>query len=414
MAKIVDGETAAGSRPLEAEARIAPSARTVADSTPTSIPAAAKAAPKAAAPDGAKPEVAKPAGSPVRRLVFTAVAVIAIGGGLYYGINWWTTGRFMISTDDAYVSADTSTVTSKVAGYVRSVPVKDNVRVKAGDPLVILDDADYRNAVAQAQTQIATGQATVDRLVQQIAAAEAAVTAAKAQLVSAQAAATNAKAEYDRVNTLAANSFASTSSLDTARTAMQQAAAAADAASAAITSAQANVAVAGASKIEAERALDQYGVGLTQAKLNLDHTVIRAPFDGMTGNGAAQPGEYVAPGQRLMAVVPLDNVYIDANFKETQVGDLAPGQKVKVTIDAYPDTVIEGTVASVSPASGSVFSLLPPENATGNFTKIVQRVTVRILLPRDVTERGLIRPGMSVVASVDSRSGPGKVATLSN
>jgi membrane fusion protein (multidrug efflux system) len=337
--------------------------------------------------------------------------VLGIG---YYGINWFTVGRFMVSTDDAYVSADTSTITAKVAGYVKSVPATDNTRVAAGDPLVVLDDTDYRNALAQAAAQVATGEATVDRLAQQIIAAQAAQNSAKAQLVSAQAAAANAKASFDRVNALAQSSFASTAQLDTARTALQQANAATDAADAAVTSADANAGVAAASKTEAERALDQYRVALTQAQANLDHTIIRAPFDGVTGNGAAQPGEYVAPGQRLVALVPLDDVYVDANFKETQVASLAPGQAVKVTVDAYPNVAIEGTVESVSPASGAVFSLLPPENATGNFTKIVQRVAVRIRLPRDVAEQGLIRPGMSVVASVDTRTGPSHVATLSN
>jgi membrane fusion protein (multidrug efflux system) len=148
-----------------------------------------------------------------------------------------------------------------------------------------------------------------------------------------------------------------------------------------------------------------------QAKLNLDHTVIRAPFDGVVGNRAAEPGEYVQPGQRLLAVVPLHAVYVDANFKETQLEHLAPGQKVAIAIDAYPDRVIEGRVESVSPASGSVFSMLPPDNATGNFTKITQRVPVRIRLPQDVVAEGRIRPGMSVTAEVDTRARPERLAS---
>jgi membrane fusion protein (multidrug efflux system) len=405
MAKTLDGESAtAGYRPGQAEAdgqrvELRKSAENMEAKTAPSIVAAPP-----------PPDAAKPAGRPpVRRLLLTVVAVAAVLGAGYFGYNWWTVGRFMVSTDDAYVSADTSTITAKIAGYVKSVPVGNNVRVKAGDPLVILDDADYQNALASAQAQVATGEATIERLAQQIVAANASVNSAKAQLVSAQAAAVNAKASFDRVNQLAASAFASTAQLDTARTSLQQANAAADAANAAVTSAVANAGVATASKTEAERALDQYRVALKQAQLNLDHTVIRAPFDGMTGNGAAQPGEYVSPGQRLVALVPIDNVYIDANFKETQVGKLAVGQTAKVSIDAYPDAAIEGVVEGVSPASGAVFSLLPPENATGNFTKIVQRVAVRIRLP---AEKGLIRPGMSVVASVDTRTGPSHVATL--
>ena len=182
------------------------------------------------------------------------------------------------------------------------------------------------------------------------------------------------------------------------------------AADAAVAAARANVGVLAAQKTEAERTLDQYRLARDQAKLNLDHTVIRAPFDGVVGNGAAQPGEYVQPGQRLLALVPLDAVYVEANFKETQLADLKPGESVTVTVDAYPGLSIKGTVASIAPASGSEFSLLPPDNATGNFTKIVQRVPVRIRLPADVTADGLIRPGMSVVAAVDTRTGGTKVA----
>jgi membrane fusion protein (multidrug efflux system) len=410
MAKAMDGEGPAGYRPAEVETVERAAPRKAAEGAPASLKVDAGVAANPAAAGEEKPARR----TPVRRLLLIAVGLLVVLGVAYYGINWFTVGRFMVSTDDAYVSADTSTITSKVAGYVKSVPAADNTRVKAGDPLVILDDADYRNALAQAQAQVATGEATVDRLTQQITAASAAINSAKAQVVSAKAGADNAKASFDRVNSLTASSFASQSQLDAARTALQQANAAVDAATAAVTSAEANAGVAAASKVEAERALDQYRVALTQAQLNLDHTVIRAPFDGVTGNGAAQPGEFVSPGQRLVALVPLDEVYVDANYKETQLSSLAIGQTAKISVDAYPDVAIDGTVEGVSPASGSVFSLLPPENATGNFTKIVQRVAVRIRLPRDVAEQGLIRPGMSVVASIDTRTGPKRVATLSN
>ena len=408
MAKTMDGESAAGYRPAE----IREGLERVADPevTPVSQPAARAPAVSTPARDTAKPT----SSLSVRRLLLTAVAALAVAGIGYYGINWWSVGRFMVSTDDAYVSADTSTITAKIAGYVKSVPAKDNTRVKASDPLVILDDADYRNALASAAAQVATSEATVERLAQQIVAADASVNSSKAQLVSAQAAAVNAKASFDRVSALAASAFASNSQLDSARSTLLQANAAVDAAAANVVSAQANSGVAVASKTEAERTLDQYRVALTQAQLNLDHTVIRAPFDGVTGNGAAQPGEYVSPGQRLVALVPIDDVYVDANFKETQVASLAPGQTAKISVDAYSGTKIEGTVESVSPASGAVFSLLPPENATGNFTKIVQRVAVRIRLPAGIIDKGLIRPGMSVTASVDMRTGPNHVATLGN
>ena len=354
------------------------------------------------------PPAAKRGG--VRRLVLAAIALVVVGAGGYFGYEWWANGRFIVSTDDAYVAADTSTVTSKIAGYVKSVPAPDNTRVRAGDPLIVLDDADLRIALSQAEAQIATGEAAVARIGQQVAAGEAAVTSAEAQLASAKAVADNANTESGRLDALAAKQFATMSARDAARTASEQARQAVAAAEAAVTAARANVGVVAAQKVEAERALDQYRLARDQAQLNLDHTVIRAPFDGVVGNGAAEPGEYVQPGQRLVALVPVDAVYVDANFKETQLADLKPGQTVAVTVDAYPDLDIKGTVVSVAPASGSVFSLLPPDNATGNFTKIVQRIPVRIRLPADVTADGLIRPGMSVVAAVDTRTGTSQVA----
>ena len=411
MAKTMELDGGAGqlSRPLEIDPAMARQATpATAESRPETMePAAVRhesQAVKAAPPPAAK-------GGGVRRLLLAVVAIGVIGAGGYFGYQWWANGRFIVSTDDAYVAADTSTVTAKVAGYVKSVPAPDNTRVKAGDPLVILDDADLRIALSQAEAQIATGGAAVERIDQQITAGQAAVKSAQAQLASATSAADNAVAQFDRASTLAAKGFATTSALDTARTARDQTQQAVAAAQASLAAASANVGVVTAQKTEAQRSLDQYRLTRDQAKLNLDHSVIRAPFDGVVGNGAAEPGEYVQPGQRLVALVPLDAVYVDANFKETQLADLKPGQTVAVSVDAYPGLAINGTVVSVAPASGSVFSLLPPDNATGNFTKIVQRIAVRIRLPDSVTVDGLIRPGMSVVAAVDIRTGGSQVAT---
>jgi membrane fusion protein (multidrug efflux system) len=307
----------------------------------------------------------------------------------------------MVSTDDAYVGADTATLSPKIAGYVKLVPVADNAFVTAGTPLVILDDADYQVALRQANAQVATQEATIDRIGEQMKAAAAQIDSATAQLSSATAAAANAKADYDRVSALLGKGFSTQKDADASRTALTQANAAADAANAALSAAKANAGVVAAQKTEAERVLAQYRLASEQAQLNLDHTIIRAPFDGTVGNRAAEPGEFVAAGTRLLALVPA-NVYVDANFKETQLDRLTAGQSVTVTVDAYPDHPFMGVVESVAPASGSSFSLLPPDNATGNFTKIVQRVPVRIRLS-DSTANSLVRPGMSVVADVDTR-----------
>jgi len=403
MARIMNEEGGAGMAPLPETER------------PRALVPAASPATGAVESQGAgkalEPVAPKPAPRRRRRLMLVVAVIAVLGAGGYYGYDWWENGRFIVSTDDAYVAAKAAAVTPRIAGYVKQVVAADNTQVKAGDPLVILDDKDYRIALAQAEAQIATQEASIGRIAEQIKAGDAAVDQAKAQVAGAGAAADNAKSDYDRVSALEAKAVATTRERDAARTAMVEAATAVTSAKAAVTAAGANAAVARAQKAEAERVLDQYRLARDQANLNLEHTVIRAPFDGVVGNGAAEPGEYVQPGQRLVAVVPLDNVYVDANFKETQLASLEPGQSVAITVDAYPDRPIEGVVESVAPASGSVFSLLPPENATGNFTKIVQRVPVRIRLPESVAAEGLIRPGMSIVAAVDTRTGPSRVAS---
>jgi membrane fusion protein (multidrug efflux system) len=345
-----------------------------------------------------------------RRWLFLLAGLVVLGGAGWYGYDWWTNGRFIVSTDDAYVSADSATIAPKVAGYIKTIVAGDNAHVKAGDPLVIIDDADFRIALSQAEAQVSTAQATVGRIGQQVVAGQAQVTQANAQLASAKAVAANAKAAFDRVNALAGKAFASHQALDDAQAALTQANAAVDAATAAIAAANANVGVVSAQKVESEHALVQTKLARDQAQLNLDHTIVRAPFDGIVGNRAAQEGTYVQPGQRLMAVVPIGDVYVNANFKETQLSELVPGQAVKISVDAFPDAPIAGKVESIAPASGAVFSLLPPDNATGNFTKIVQRVPVRIRLSGEAMAEGLIRPGMSVVAEVDTRTAPSKVA----
>ncbi|SDB07970.1 HlyD family secretion protein [Bauldia litoralis] len=403
MARTLDIESGAGLQPDPEK----DSAGTVV-ATPASSQALAEAGPGQAVE--AMPATAPGRGGR-RRLVLLATLVVALGAGGYYGYDWWTNGRFIVSTDDAYVAAKTAAVTPQISGYVKSVPAADNTHVRVGDPLIVLDDSGYRIALAQAEAQIATEEASIARIGEQINAGKAAVRQAEAQLGSARAAADNARADHDRVSALEAKAVVATKLLDAARATMIQADSAVTGAEAAVTVAKANAAVAMSQKAEAERVLDQYRLARDQAQLDLDHTVIRAPFAGVVGNGAAEPGEFVQPGQRLLAVIPLDDIYIDANFKETQVEEIKPGQSVAITVDAYPGRTIEGIVESVAPASGSVFSLLPPENATGNFTKVVQRVPVRIRLPKSVAEEGLIRPGMSIVAEVDTRTGPSRTAS---
>ncbi len=361
--------------------------------------------PGVAAPTVPAPSADKPAVRPRRRrLLLGAVAAVALlGAGGWYGEHWLTVGRFLVSTDDAYVRADATTLAAKVAGYVASVDVADNSFVHAGDVVARIDDGDYRLALEAARDKVATQQATVDRIGRQIPAQEAAVEQTRAQLTSAQAAATRAQFELERQQALAGKEFASRQTLEQAQANRDQAVAAVRSAQAAIDAAVANVDVLRAQQQEAARTLKELQTAVAKTERDLSFTLIRAPIDGVVGNRAMQVGDFVQTGTRLASLVPLDDVYIDANFKETQLARLRPGQTVAVSVDALPDQELAGTVTSVSPASGSVFSLLPPDNATGNFTKIVQRLPVRIRLPASVTAQRLLRPGMSVVVDVDTK-----------
>jgi membrane fusion protein (multidrug efflux system) len=345
-------------------------------------------------------------GKPRRiRVLVAAAALVALAAGGYFGHYWWTVGRFTVSTDDAYVGAHTATLAAKIPGYVETIPVEDNQHIRAGAVIATIDAGDYRLAVDSARDKVATQEATIARIGEQITAQRDAVEQAAAQVASAQAGATRAQLELDRQQALAKQEFASRQKLEQAQMDRDQTIAAVASAKAALQSAGANVEVLKGQQQEAARTLKELQTALAKAERDLSFTVIRAPFDGVVGNRGVQAGDYVQPGQRLASLVPLDEVYVDANFKETQLTRLRPGQTVQVTVDAVPDRSFAGSVVSFAPASGSVFSLLPPDNATGNFTKIVQRVAVRISLPAEVAREGVLRPGMSVVASVNTKPG---------
>lgn len=340
-------------------------------------------------------------------LALALMAAVAAGAAGWFGFGWWTVGRFTVSTDDAYVQAYNTTLAAKVPGYLASVPVTDNAYVHAGDVIATIDDGDYRLAVDSARKKVATQEATVARIGHQITAQEAAVAQARTQLVSAQAAATRAELEFNRQTALVARDASSRQLLEQAQANRDQAVAAVQGAQAAIDSALANVDVLKGQRQEATSTLDELKTALAKAERDLSFTVIRAPIEGVIGNRAVQTGDYVQTGQRLASVVPLAEVYVTANFKETQLSRLRPGQSALISVDALPDQAIMGTVESFSPASGAVFSLLPPDNATGNFTKIVQRLPVRIRVPGAIARQGLLRPGMSVVVSVNTKNSAG-------
>jgi membrane fusion protein (multidrug efflux system) len=340
----------------------------------------------------------------LRRAALGVVLLLAVGLGGYYGHYWWTAGRYLVSTDDAYVGARHATLSPKISGYIVAIAVDDNARVKAGDVIARIDDGDYRLAAQIAQDQAAVQEATVARLGKQIIAQQAGVDQAKAQLASAKAGALRADLELKRQQDLARREINSRAQMEQAETNADQATAAVQAAEAAVAAAAANVEVLKAQQEEAQRSLRQLKSALAKAERDLSFTVIRAPFDGVVGNRAVQVGDFVQPTQRLASLVPLGAVYIDANFKETQLARLRTGQTASISVDALPDRKITGTVESFAPASGSVFTLLPPDNATGNFTKIVQRIPVRVRVPADVAGEEVLRPGMSVVVSINTKS----------
>ena len=339
------------------------------------------------------------------RRVLPVLAVVLFGALSALGYWWWTT-RFLVTTDDAYVGAEAATLAPKIAANVVAVPVEANQRVKAGDPVVVLDDVDFKLALAGAEAKLATQGATLSRIDEQTAAARIGVDQARAQLDAATADAVRTQADFERAQALYERTVGAKATLDRTRGDRDRAAAMVVNARGALAAAQANVKVLEAQRLEAAHVADELRVARDRARRDLDFTVIRAPIDGIVANKAVQVGDYVTPAKRLAAVVPIDQIYVDANFKETQLADIRPGAVATIRVDAFPGHDIRGTVISVAPGSGAVFSLLPPENATGNFTKIVQRVPVRIRVPAEVARTGRLRPGLSVVVTVDTASVP--------
>jgi membrane fusion protein (multidrug efflux system) len=358
-----------------------------------------------------------PAKSSARRFILPILAVAAFVYGGFKAYDWFVEGRFLVSTDDAYVGAETAIIAAKVSGHVVEVAVAQNQKVRAGDLLARIDDGDYQLAVDAAKAKIGTQDATIERIGQQmeaqkavIAGAEAQIALAKSQQASAEADQQRAELEFQRSQKLADSNFGSQQRLeqataDRARTtaALAGAKAALASAEAALLGAKSNLSVMQAQRLEAQRARVELANAEQKAERDLSFTEIRAPFDGVVGNKAVEIGQFEQPGARLMALVALDSAYVDANFKETQLGDLRPGQRVDVAVDALDGRVVSGVVKSLAPASGAQFALIPPDNATGNFTKVVQRIPVRIALDPAATKDGGLRPGLSVVVAVHTR-----------
>lgn len=333
------------------------------------------------------------------------VGIVVALAAAAFGANYVLVGRFIVSTDDAYVRANNTTLGARVSGHIAAIMPGDNVAVHAGEVIYRIDDGDYRIAVDAARTKIATQEATIARIGHQVIAQQSAVEQAKAQQASAEAGSTRAQLDYDRQQALNTKGFASHATFEQSQASRDQGTAAVLAAKAAYDAARDSVEVTKAQQNEARAQLAELQTALAKAERDLDFTSVRAPVDGIFSNRLVNVGDFIQAGQRLGNVVPLDDVFIDANFKETQLRRLKPGQPVSISVDADSSREIVGFVESLSPAAGQVFTLLPPDNATGNFTKIVQRVPVRVRVPAEVARENMLRAGMSVYVRVNTKPG---------
>ncbi|MBB3148135.1 membrane fusion protein (multidrug efflux system) [Phyllobacterium trifolii] len=342
----------------------------------------------------------KPKISPVRRVLLGVAVVAALGVGAALGWKYWTDWRFEETTDDAYVQADIVAIAPQVAGYLANVAVSDNQHVKAGDILATIDPRGYQVAVDQAKADVAGAEAAIESIEAQLGEQQALIEEASATLDAGRAAETYAEQNNKRFGTLAGTGYGSVQNAEQAASQIAAASAMVAKNKAALDAAHAQVGTLNAQLAGARATLQRNKAVQAQAELNLGYTVLRAPVDGVVGMRQLRVGLYVQPGTQLLAVVPLANAYIVANYEETQLADVEPGQPVSIDVDTFAGASVRGTVDSLAPASGQEFALLPPDNATGNFTKIVQRIPVRIAIDRSDPLAGRLLPGMSVTTTI--------------
>ena len=340
----------------------------------------------------------------MRRFGFFGLALLIALSATWYGRQWWTVGRFIESTDDAYVGGEVTVIGPKVAGFIVEVAVTDNQAVHTGDLLIKLDDRDYRAALAKANAAVAAQEATLANLDATRRLQDSMIAQAEAEVAAAEAEVARSRFDIMRYSQLASNQYASLQRFQQADADNKKATAAVEKARAALAAARLRLDVIDTQKQEARAARDQAIAERDLARLNLGYTELRAPIDGVVGNRSARAGAYAMVGAQLISLVPAHGLWVDANFKESQLALVRPGLPASIEADVLPGRVFRGHVASLAPATGAQFSVLPPENATGNFTKIVQRVPVRIQLDDGASMLGDLRPGLSVTVAVDERS----------
>jgi membrane fusion protein (multidrug efflux system) len=337
------------------------------------------------------------------RVVAGAAVIAVVAAGCMAGAQYWTVGRFMESTDDAYVQADSTNVAPKISGYISDLGVNDNQTVRAGQVLARIDDRDYRTALDDATAAVAAAAASVANLDAQITAQGSVIREADASVEAADASLALSQRNGARRRRMAQVGYGSEEQADDASADVKEKQAVLQRLQAAAVAARQQVDVLTTQRQLAQAHLARAQAAKHQAELNLSYATIVAPIDGTVASRTVRLGQYVQAGTQLMA--PLQQVYVVANYKETQLTDVRPGQPVRIEVDTFPGDDIHGHVQTLAPASGLEFSLLPPDNATGNFTKIVQRIPVKIVFPADNKLQGRLRPGMSVYVSIDTRAG---------
>ncbi|KQS85352.1 hemolysin D [Methylobacterium sp. Leaf361] len=370
---------------------------------PVTAPTTAAVTPPVSAPVPAT--VSAPAPRRRRaRIVLPLLGLLALGGVGTYGWHWWSVGRFLEVTDDAYLQSDKVTVAPRIAGTVAAVLVGDNQSVKAGDVIARLDDRSYRVQLRQAEAEVEKDRAQILGVASAIVQQRAQVASSRADLANAEAALTFAQQEYTRYQNLLQTGSGTVQRQQQAESDLRQRHAARDKAAASLDAAQKQIDSLQALEASTRASLEGAQAKVEGVRLDLSYTTIVAPIDGVAGDRALRIGQVVSAGTGLLTLVPMGrDIYLVANFKETQTGRMVEGQRVTFTVDAFGDHAFRGRIESFSPGTGSQFALLPPENATGNFTKVVQRVPVRVALDPSDPLIARLRPGLSVEATVHTQ-----------
>lgn len=339
-----------------------------------------------------------------RKPWLTLAAVIAIGAGGWYGVDWWQAGRFLVSTDDAYVGGNVTPLAPRVAGHIDQILVEDNQHVAAGQLIIRIDDRPFKAALEHARASVQQQQSALDNLRAQISLQNSVIEQASADLDAKSAAAAFTAQDAKRYEVLASTRAGTQQDAQRSLAADGQAKASVAASRAGLAAAKQQLDVLNTQIAEATAAVAAAKADVDTAELDLGFTEIRSPIEGVVGNRLAQVGTYVSPGSYLLTIVPASGLWVDANFKEDQLRNMTDGQAATVYTDIAPDAPLKGHVTSLGPATGAIFSVIPPQNATGNFTKIVQRVPIRITIDQDQAQKVALRPGLSTVVTVDTAS----------